>query len=110
VYRYAATALNPVDGKSVTDALGAASDTGADGFDQAFGLLAAPRPAGAQAKQGWMSDGSLYPHTTGVPATGAPYVVAVLSRQPATESWDTARSVVSSATAALTSRLPAPAP
>lgn len=110
VYRYATTALNPVDRKSVTDALGAASDTGADGFDQAFGLLAAPRPAGAQAKQGWMSDGSLYLHTTGVPATGSPYVVAVLSRQPATESWDTARSVVSSATAALTSRLPAPAP
>ncbi|GLZ54843.1 hypothetical protein Acsp07_44600 [Actinomycetospora sp. NBRC 106378] len=109
VYRYAFTALSPADQQVIRTGLGNAADTGADGFDQAFGLLDPPRPAGATAKQGWMSDGDLYLHTTGVPAAGSPWVVAVLTRQPGGDSWDTARSAVDTVTRTLTGGLTAPA-
>ncbi|WP_433799702.1 hypothetical protein [Actinomycetospora sp. CA-084318] len=109
VYRYAFTSLSPADQQVVRSGLLGAADAGADGFDQAFGLLDPPRPAGAMAKQGWMSDGDLYLHTTGVPAAGSPWVVAVLTRQPGGDSWDTARAAVDTVTRALTTRLAAPA-
>jgi hypothetical protein len=109
VYRYALTSLNPADQKTITDDLSQASDTGADGFDQAFGLLEPPRPAGTEAKQGWMSDGDLYLHTTGIPAAGSRWIVAVETRQPASEDWDTARGVVNDVTRALTTGLGQPA-
>lgn len=110
VYRYVATSLAPADRDAVTGALSSASDGGVDGFDQAFGLLDPPRPAGAEAKQGWMSDGSLYLHTTGMPSASSPWVVAVLSEQPGSESWDDARGVVDAASTALTRSLPSTAP
>ncbi|MCD2195185.1 DUF5666 domain-containing protein [Actinomycetospora endophytica] len=105
VYRYALTQLNPADQKTVMGDLSQASDTGADGFDQAFGLLEPPRPAGAEAKQGWMSDGDLYLHTTGVPAAGSRWIVAVETKQPGSDDWDTARSAVNDITGALTGGL-----
>jgi hypothetical protein len=109
VYRYALTQLNPTDQKTITDGLSQASDTGADGFDQAFGLLQPPRPAGAEAKQGWMSDGDLYLHTTGIPAAGSRWIVAVETKQPGSEDWDTARGAVDDVTRALTTGLAQPA-
>jgi hypothetical protein len=105
VYRYALTGLSPADQKTITDGLSQASDTGADGFDQAFGLLDPPRPVGAEAKQGWMSDGDLYLHTTGIPAAGSRWIVAVETRQPGSEDWDTARGAVDDVTRALTTGL-----
>lgn len=108
VYRYAFTSLSAADQQVVRSGLLGAADTGADGFDQAFGLLDPPRPTGAMAKQGWMSDGDLYLHTTGVPAAGSPWVVAVLTRQPGGDSWDTARAAVDTVSRALTTRLATP--
>ncbi|GAA4804132.1 hypothetical protein GCM10023200_46790 [Actinomycetospora chlora] len=109
VYRYALTALDAPDRATVTGALGDAAPSGADGFDQSFGLLETPRPAGVEAKQGWMQDGPLFLHTTGRPAATSPYLVAVLSEQPADDSWDTARATLDDATHALVGGLAAPA-
>ena len=109
VYRYALTALSPADQKTITDGLGQASDTGADGFDQAFGLLDPPRPAGAAAKQGWMSDGDLYLHTTGIPAAGSRWIVAIETQQPGSDDWDSARSAVDDIAHSLTGALGQPA-
>jgi len=48
-------------------ALASAQNTGADGFDQSFGLLRSPGLSGVAAKQGWMADaGWEYLHSTGV--------------------------------------------
>lgn len=52
-----------------------------------------------------MSDGDLYLHTTGVPAAGSRWIVAIETRQPGADDWDTARSAVDDITHALTGGL-----
>jgi hypothetical protein len=52
-----------------------------------------------------MSDGDLYLHTTGIPAAGSRWVVAVETQQPGSDDWDTARSTVDDITHSLTGAL-----
>jgi hypothetical protein len=106
VYRYLFTGLTAADRGTVLSALENAADTGADGFDQAYGLLAGPRPAGAAAKQGWMVDGDhLYLHSTGLVGDDEQYVVAVLSKQPGSVGYAAARTQVNAAVSRLTGAL-----
>jgi len=100
LYRYVLDDLAPEHRDLVLEALRGAADTAADGFDQAFGLIAPPRPDGVAAKQGWMWIGSeFYLHTTGL-VDDDRYAVAVLSRHTASLSSAVARSVVDDATGA----------
>ncbi|MFE2755878.1 hypothetical protein ACFXGA_28145 [Actinosynnema sp. NPDC059335] len=79
LYRYIATRLPDAQRDVIVDALSAASPTAADGFDQAYGLLAPG--VGGYAKQGWMwyLPADLYLHTSGV--VGDRYAIAALSVQ-----------------------------
>lgn len=98
VYAYLCTALTPADQRFVLNALGSAQARGADGFNQSFGLLSVPRLPGVAAKQGWMIDGrSEYLHSTGVVGPGERYVIAVLTKRPASDGWVTGRSDVNAA-------------
>ncbi|HEX4248266.1 MAG TPA: serine hydrolase [Pseudonocardia sp.] len=106
VYQYLLTEMTQADRDAVLGALASAQDIGADGFDQSFGLLRSPRPLGVAAKQGWMIDGpTLYLHSTGVSGTGARYVIALLSAQPASVGYETGRAYVSAAVASVVSAL-----
>ena len=106
VYQYLLTSMTQADRDAVLGALASAQDIGADGFDQTFGLLRNPRPLGVAAKQGWMIDGpTLYLHSTGVSGTGARYVIALLSAQPATVGYATGRAYVSAAVAGVVTAL-----
>ncbi|NMH96021.1 serine hydrolase [Pseudonocardia acidicola] len=99
VYRYVLTSMPAADRDTIMNALGAAQDSGADGFDQAFGLLREPRLPDVAAKQGWMWFGSdFYLHTTGVVGSDDRYVVALLSKQPASEGSAAASTSVTAAT------------
>lgn len=98
LYDYVLDAMRPADRDMIMDALGDAQDTGADGFDQAFGLIARPRPAGVAAKQGWMWIGDdFYLHSTGVLGPDDHDVVAVLSENEASAGSAAARTVVTKA-------------
>lgn len=79
LYRYILTDLPDADRDFVVTALSSASPTAADGFDQAYGLLAPGTDA--YAKQGWMwyLPADFHLHTAGVVADR--YAVAVLSVQ-----------------------------
>jgi hypothetical protein len=106
VYQYMLTSLNAGDQQLVLNALSSAQNTGADGFDQAFGLLRSPRLSGVAAKQGWMVDGgSEYLHSTGIVGSGNRFVVAVLSKRPASNGYDVGRADVSTAVGRLTGSL-----
>lgn len=106
VYRYALTALSPADSAFVFGDLANATDTGADGFDQAFGLLNPPRPATVKAKQGWMIYGSqMMLHTTGALGGRNQYVVVLLSTQPTAIGWAAGQQNVDQATSALLAAL-----
>jgi hypothetical protein len=74
----------------------AAPSTAKDGFDQGFGLLAPDirrDGSGAVANQGWMCcfSGQYYLHTAGVVDPEERFVVVLLTRQPRTEGWPSAR-------------------
>ncbi|HEX4251126.1 MAG TPA: serine hydrolase [Pseudonocardia sp.] len=106
VYQYLLTSLNPGDQQLVLNALSSAQNTGADGFDQAFGLLQTPRLSGVAAKQGWMvDDGYEYLHSTGIVGSDNRFLVAVLSKRPASNGYDVARADVSTAVGRLTGSL-----
>ena len=106
VYQYLLSSINPGDAQWVLNALSNAQNTGADGFDQAFGLLASPRLSGVEAKQGWMVDGgSEYLHSSGIVGSGNRYLVAVLSKRPASNGYDVGRADVSTAVGRLTGSL-----
>ncbi|MFC6090584.1 hypothetical protein [Saccharothrix lopnurensis] len=79
LYRFVLTELPEDDRDFVVDALSGAGEIAADGFDQAYGLMAPG--TNAYAKQGWMwyPPADLYLHTAGV--AGGRYVVVALSRQ-----------------------------
>ena len=109
VYNYVLQSMSPTSRNMIMDALGHAQDKGADGFDQAFGLIAPPRQSNVAAKQGWMwinSDFDL--HTTGVLGSDDRYVVVILSKNPANAGSAAARTIVNKATAAAEAAIPQP--
>ncbi|MGY1715054.1 serine hydrolase [Geodermatophilus sp. SYSU D01106] len=81
----------------------ATSATAADGFSQAFGLLAGT--SGVAAKQGWMCcvRGTRQLHSAGVLADGT--VVVLLGDFPASTSWGRARTALDTAAAAVLAAL-----
>jgi hypothetical protein len=98
VYQYLLSSMGQSSRDTVLGALAGAQESGADGFDQAFGLLRSPRPVTVAAKQGWMIDGpQLYLHSTGVTGAADRYVIALLSAQPATVGYQTAKAYLSAA-------------
>lgn len=109
VYNYVLRSMSAASREMIMDALGHAQATGADGFDQAFGLIEPPRPSNVAAKQGWMwinSDFDL--HTTGVLGKEDRYVVVILSKNPAKSGSAAARTIVNKATSAAEAALPQP--
>ncbi len=103
LYRHILTDLPAADRDFIVTALSAASPTAADGFDQAYGLLAPD--SGAYAKQGWMwyLPADFHLHTSGVVADR--YAVAALSIQTGVAEQaakDRLTHVVSTLSAALT--------
>ncbi|WP_157621605.1 serine hydrolase [Saccharothrix sp. NRRL B-16348] len=80
LYRHIVTDLPAAHRDFIVSALSAASPTAADGFDQAYGLLAPGTDA--YAKQGWMwyLPADFHLHSAGVVADR--YAVAALSIQP----------------------------
>jgi hypothetical protein len=93
VYLYAMDKLSQADANLIIGDLSMAANVGADGFNQAFGLLQAPRPPTVKAKQGWMQlpGDSMTLNSTGVLGTNNQYVVAILTKQPMSVSYDTGR-------------------
>jgi hypothetical protein len=84
VLDFVADGLAPAARDLVLGALSAAPEVGADGFDQAFGLLDAQQRGDAQAKQGWLCclDDRVDLHSAGFPDASDRFAVAILSRQP----------------------------
>jgi hypothetical protein len=106
VYQYAMNSLNPQNRDLVLQSLSTAGGSGADGFNQSFGLLRTPRLGGVAAKQGWMIDGShMYLHSTGMVGPNHRYLIAVLSKQPASVGWAAGRQRLDTAVGALTGSL-----
>jgi len=106
VYQFALTSLSAANQQLVMSALTSAQNTGADGFDQSFGLLRSPRMPGVAAKQGWMVDrGWEYLHSTGVVGSDDRYLIAVLTKRPASDGYPVGRADVTTATSQLTSAL-----
>lgn len=97
VYRYVLDGIPAADRDLLVTSLAAAPETAADGFDQAFGLLAPEvRTAGGPdtiAKQGWMCcfTGQYYLHSAGAVDDGQRFVVVLLSRIPRGPGWESAR-------------------
>ncbi len=97
VYRYVLDGMPAADRNLLITSLAAAPATAADGFDQAFGLLAPEvRTAGGPdtiAKQGWMCcfTGQYYLHSAGAVDDGQRFVVVLLSRIPRGPGWEAAR-------------------
>ncbi|MFC4945564.1 serine hydrolase [Pseudonocardia sp. GCM10023141] len=91
LYNYMLTSMSSDSRTMIMNGLLDAQDTGADGFDQAFGLLNPPRPTGVAAKQGWMWYGSdLYLHSTGALGPNQRFVVAILTKGPANQATQSA--------------------
>ncbi|RJQ74981.1 hypothetical protein D5S17_21810 [Pseudonocardiaceae bacterium YIM PH 21723] len=93
----------PADERTVIlNALGAATKTAADGFDQFFGI---PDSAGSRTwavKQGWACcTPGIDLHTTGVLGTNDRYILIVLTSQQGDVDWATASANVTAVTAAL---------
>jgi beta-lactamase class A len=78
-----------------------ADDTAADGFDQAFGLLAGGAGQAVAVKQGWMCcvDDERQLHSAGVLADGR--VVVLLGTFPGSASWAQAQAALDGAAAAI---------
>ncbi len=107
LYDYVLTSMAASSRDMIMGALQNAQDTGADGFDQAFGLIDSPRPAGVAAKQGWMWISSdFYLHSTGVLGPDQRYVVAVLTENRAAAGAPAARTLVSTAVSDIEQSLP----
>jgi hypothetical protein len=109
VYDYVLRSMAPSSRDMIMGALEQAQDKGADGFDQAFGLIAPPRKPDVAAKQGWMWIGSdFWLHTTGVLGADDRYVIAVLSKNPGQPSSAAARTIVTTAVSDAEAALPGP--
>ena len=104
VYQYVFNSLDATDSRLVLNDLNHATPSGADGFNQSFGLLApGVRTSTTKAKQGWMDygDKTMMLHTTGVVGSQDQYVIAVLSLQRMSSGWAAGRSNINRATEAL---------
>jgi hypothetical protein len=90
---------SPDDAAALTHWMRGAAPTGADGFDQRFGLLGAV-PGSPAVKQGWMCclGGMRHLHSVGLVGT---QVVVLLSEVPASVGWDAARVSLTAAAAAV---------
>jgi len=103
LWRYLLEDLPADDRDLLVSAMEAAPSRAADGFDQAFGLLApevrGPDGHAAVAKQGWMCcfSGRYYLHSAGAVGDDRRYLVALLTRSSRGSGWDAARSAVTSA-------------
>ncbi|HEX5116604.1 MAG TPA: hypothetical protein VFW65_15515 [Pseudonocardiaceae bacterium] len=98
VWEYALTHLSTAHTSLVVSDTHSAANNGADGFDQAFGLLEPPRPSTVKAKQGWMIAGSeMILNTTGVLGARNQYVVAILTKQSASIGYPQGRANVNKA-------------
>ena len=99
------TAAHPDDGAALLGWMREATELGADGFDQRFGVFGTGLPQVA-VKQGWMCcvGGSRHLHSVGVVGKR---VVVLLSEVPRATSYDDARGALTDAAAAIP---PAPAP
>jgi hypothetical protein len=94
---------HPEDAALLLGALGRATPTGADGFDQSFGLLS-PAVDGVQAaKQGWMCCVDDVAHLHSVGLAGDRVVVLLAAFPPGTD-WAVARAALDAAAAAALSR------
>ncbi|KAA8887995.1 hypothetical protein F3087_13005 [Nocardia colli] len=98
IYRFLATTVPEPSRSLVVDALRGTSEISADGTDQYFGIPDGLSGVSWAVKQGWMSlDTSTTLDTTGLvgPTTGRlPYVVVVLTSQPAGIDWATGGSAL----------------
>ncbi|MCO7218922.1 LppW family protein [Klenkia sp. PcliD-1-E] len=94
---------HPDDAALVLDALGRATPTGADGFDQSFGLLSPGVEGVDGAKQGWMCcvDDVRHLHSVGLVGDR---VVVLLSSFPPDLDWSAARAALDAAAVAAVSR------
>jgi hypothetical protein len=108
IWGYILDSLPAADRDLLISAMDAAPPIAKDGFDQAFGLLSpavrGPDGPGAVAKQGWMCcfSGKYYLHSAGAVGADRRFVVALLTREPRTRGWATARTEVTGiATAAI---------
>lgn len=98
VWEYALTKLTPADTAIVVNDTHNAANNGADGFDQAFGLLEQPREPTVKAKQGWMIAGSeMILNTTGALGSDNQYLVAIMSKQRASFGYARGRANVNEA-------------
>jgi hypothetical protein len=97
IWRHLLDEMPAADRELILGAMAAAPPIAADGFDQAFGLLApgldGPPGPGAVAKQGWMCcvSGGYYLHSVGVVGDTQRFVVALLLRLPGRPGWESAR-------------------
>ena len=95
---------HPDDAARVLRALARATPTGADGFDQRFGLLAADVASpGTPVKQGWMCcvDGARHLHSVGMVGER---VVVLLAEVPAATDWTRLRGYLDAAARAALAR------
>jgi len=84
----------------IVNALKAAPQHGADGFDQYFGIPTLPRPWAI--KQGWSaSPRDVVLHTSGLVGVDWRFVVVVLASFPVGTDWDTAAAAVNDEVTAL---------
>ena len=100
-YRYLMDEAPAGTRQVVLRALDGATEHGADGFDQFFGIPGAVTAADWAVKQGWSCcDPGRNLHTSGLVA-GRRYIVVVLSAQPAATSWAKASQNVTAVVKAL---------
>jgi hypothetical protein len=96
-WQYMLEDMPTADRDLLVSAMDAAPARAADGFNQAFGLLApavdGPGAPGAVAKQGWMCcfSGKYYIHSTGAVGSDRRFLMALLTRVPRAPGWEAAR-------------------
>lgn len=104
-YRYLMDEIPASTRQVVLRALDGATEHGADGFDQFFGIPDAVKAADWAVKQGWSCcDPGRNLHTSGL-VGGRRYIVVVLSAQPAATSWAKASQNVTAVVKALSGPL-----
>ncbi|GAA1320206.1 hypothetical protein GCM10009610_48250 [Pseudonocardia xinjiangensis] len=97
IWQHILDEMPPADRDLLVSAMDAAPPQAADGFNQAYGLLApavdGPGAPGAVAKQGWMCcfSGKYYMHSTGAVGPDRRFVVALLTRVPRAPGWEVSR-------------------
>ncbi|MEU0791673.1 hypothetical protein ABZ342_16510 [Amycolatopsis sp. NPDC005961] len=107
-YRYLMDEAGAGTRQIVLRALGGATEHGADGFDQYFGIPDAVEGADWAVKQGWSCcDPGRNLHTSGL-VGGRRYIVVVLTAQPAATSWAKASQNVTAVVKALSGPLGRP--